>query len=211
MLHVPKMSEKFVEYKKKAVLSVILMFIAIAIVVITYVFIRPYPSGGTSSYFVPLILTALAFSLFLELAKLKTISPLDISELFKQVEPEKLVKTDRFVLARKNKIYMLKTIWQHGFFLLRFKIMFETNEKKIKLPDVSLLSKFRKKINGIPIARFEGNFTIPIEEDKYAEGEGVLYYVEVEKYIPIDNIPITQKIDKNVFLKLIEELSREAV
>ena len=89
--------------------------------------------------------------------------------------------------------------------------MFETSKKKMELPDVSLLSKFRKKVNGIPVTWFKGNFTIPIGEDKHVEGEGILYYVEVEKYIPIDTLPTTQKIDRNILLKLIEELSREPI
>jgi len=207
------MNEEPSEFAKRATFSVMLMFIAIIIVIITYIFIRPDTLQAAPFAYaaVPLILTALALSLFLELVKLETSSPLDVAKLFEQVAPENLVKTDRFALARKGKVYMLKTIRHHGFFLLRFKMMFETSKRKIKLPDVALLSKFRKKINDVPVARFKGSFIIPIEEDKYAEGEGILYYVEIEKYIPIDSIPTTRKIDKNILLKLIEELSRETV
>ncbi len=123
-------------------------------------------------------------------------------EILKVIEPEYLILTRKFVLAKKDEIYMITPRRCYGIWFLRFRNIIKSPEKRIKLPRVVWRWEF-KKIDGIKVARREGEFIIPNEKLEYIKGHAVAYFVETERIFPIftGTLVLPLSIDKSRKIK----------
>ena len=92
-------------------------------------------------------------------------------EIIKQIEPDELIVTKKFVLGRKGDIYLLTKRTAYMLSLLKFNDLIETNERKIKVKDsISGITKGNRwynrliivdnaKLNTVKYQAFDGFFS----------------------------------------------------
>jgi len=142
--------------------------------------------------------------------------------LLGEIEPDQLFTARKFVVARKGEIHVLAQ-WPTfvGFYFLKFGHSSATGSSKVKLPKRIPPFKARRVIEGIPVARLEGRYVIPVRATKvgnerysevYMEGTGLLYFAsrfDVER----SRRAVDQygRFSKNSILRIIDEISKEKV
>lgn len=124
-------------------------------------------------------------------------------EIFKTINPEYLILTREFVLAKKDEIYMITPRGCNGIWFIKFK-----NEIKkiktligtIKLPRTPAWKWSYKRINEIKIAEKEEEVIIPDENFQYIEGNAKAYFVEVLRILipPAGIVDESEKIKRNL-------------
>lgn len=135
--------------------------------------------------------------------------------IIKQIEPNELIITKKFVVGRKGDIYLLTKRTTYMLSLLKFDDLMETSERKIKvkIPKIKFLWK-SKKIAGVKVYYSRGRYTVPISKNKYATGEAVMYSMDTEHpilpYIRSDPPPYL-KLTKETLLAIINALRSEIV
>jgi hypothetical protein len=160
--------------------------------------------------------------------------PESIRDSFKQIESDKkfevsIAGVKYLVLKKGNNFMLLPEMWG-GVYLAYFIKLFNptpTTKKRFKAPLVPPRKKnFLQNIGGLPVAKFRGDFTLPVDliskaegnEVKYANGSGVMYLVPRRDpshgmYSPramFSQIDLSEKFNKTTILKILEELSEEA-
>ncbi|MCD6483732.1 MAG: hypothetical protein J7L47_01315 [Candidatus Odinarchaeota archaeon] len=136
-------------------------------------------------------------------------------EIIKQIEPDELIVTKAFVLGRKGDIYLITKRTTYMLSLLKFSNLVETNERKIKIkiPKIKFLWN-SKKIAGVNIYYSRSRCTIPVSKDKYATGNAVGYFIDIEHSIlPYlrTNPPPYLELTKDTLLAIINALRSETV
>ncbi|MFX1253375.1 MAG: hypothetical protein ACFFCZ_17330 [Promethearchaeota archaeon] len=89
---------------------------------------------------------------------------------------EQLIETLHFVLAKKDDIYMLATRYMPGIYFLKFDNLLETSETKIEVPE-KVIRENAIEIDNVRVIKYEGTYTIPINETQYGTGQAILYLV----------------------------------
>ena len=135
-------------------------------------------------------------------------------KLIKQVDPDEMVITKRFVLGRKGKIYLLTKRTVYMLILLKFDDLIETNKKKIKVKLPRTKFAKSKKIAGKKVYYSRERCTIPISKDKYATGDAVVYSMDMVSLIPLlSGPPISNvyKFEKGDLFEIMNALENEVV
>jgi hypothetical protein len=154
-----------------------------------------------------------------------------VLDTFENMKPDELITAKRFVVARKDKTYIVALLRslspRKGFYFLRFKKAQETNAKEIHLPNISTrewgnsLTPAGQTIRGIPIVRFEGACTVPDSAAGRDQGKTVVRYVSgncvgifASRYAMsrsfglVRRIDLTGEFDKEIIAEITGELSK---
>jgi hypothetical protein len=159
--------------------------------------------------------------------------PESIRESFRQIESDKkfefsIMGIKYLVLKKGNNFMLLPEMWG-GVYLAYFIKLFNptpTTKKRFKAPLMVPRKKhFSQSIGGLPVAKFRGDFTLPVDvisktegnEVKYANGSGIMYLVSRRDptygmYSPLamfSQVDLSEKFNKATILKIMEELSEE--
>ncbi|MFX0094216.1 MAG: hypothetical protein ACFFBD_20930 [Candidatus Hodarchaeota archaeon] len=146
------------------------------------------------------------------------------AHLYQQIAPDQLVVTTKYVLAQKDDVYLLTlpNTRMMSVYLIRFKVLIDTDQKKILIPKIRLLTPSKDKIEdlGLRMVRREQTCTIPISENRYGTGEAVIYCIDTQADRGIlDEIIMGEHYnavramtsDPKVLLKVINVIKRETI
>jgi hypothetical protein len=161
-------------------------------------------------------------------------TPRSILESFQQVEVDKKFDLSilrvKYLVLRKANIFMLVPKEVGGGYIAYFIKLFDqtpTAGKRFKAPLVFPRKKqFSYRIAGFPVAKYRGQFTLPVEvikktqesELKYVRGSGIMYLVPRRNPSSGTHSPLSiftgedlsGRFDKTVILKMIEAMTNES-
>jgi hypothetical protein len=98
--------------------------------------------------------------------------------ILQQIEPDYLLVTAEFILAKKNGVYILIMPTVSGIYFIKFKEFSETNKKSIHLPNITLTWGSGGKVDNPYTYRGEGTCVIPINRQQYVKGEALIYFMQ---------------------------------
>jgi hypothetical protein len=153
--------------------------------------------------------------------------PANVLDTFQVKGADDYFQAKKFHVFVKGKSYiLLEKKFRGAYFVRLFEYMDSSQKKtslKVSLGPLWIASAFKDSINGLPVARLEGDFTIPVgiwrsndgfDEEKYATGSGVAYLVSMYpvirgRFVPYA-LPLTERFDKATILKILDNLSAES-
>ena len=159
--------------------------------------------------------------------------PERVRDSFNQIESDKKFEFSilraKYLVLEKGDLFMLLPETSGGAYAAYFIKLFDrtpTTKKRFKAPLVLPRKKnFSHNIDGFPVAKARGNFTLPVDvinktdgkEVKYASGAGIMYLVSARDlshgmYSPrtlFSRVDLSEKFNKTTILNMLEELSEE--
>jgi hypothetical protein len=119
--------------------------------------------------------------------------PPEIVDSFRQIGPDKAFETRKFLVFKKNGIYILlpKELFIGVYFVRLFREAKVSGNDKVKLPfrratGFIRKGRFQDEVNGLSVAKSRGGFVVPTGavklserdyQESYMKGPGILYFV----------------------------------
>ena len=134
---------------------VMMIFVIIAVIVMTGLAIVFWYGKGASLFFLGL-------------------------DLLKKLSPPDPIITGRYVVIDKSPVYGIGKWASNLLFFVAFYTPERVFHEKVEIPGSIWKWEFKLKIGDIKVSRREGVYTIPIGPDEYYTGEGILYALLLE-------------------------------
>jgi hypothetical protein len=152
--------------------------------------------------------------------------PPNILEAFKHIEPEETFEAKNCTVVKKGDVYAIIPKVFNAIYFLRFMTATRTPDTKMRLPMRLRWSNFQDEIGGFPVAKLEGEFSIPVSatkteektiEEKCARGKATLLVmarrekVRIPLYYTPDSAlmkDLSTKFNENTAINIMDKLSR---
>ena len=121
-------------------------------------------------------------------------------DILRQITPPEMFIEGKFAILNKDPVYAIVQWWSQTLFFLAFFQSERSFDTKVKVPKVIWKWDYSHQIGEIKVARKEGEFTIPVDQNTFYTGIGIVYSVFVthqKKYT-------TEQLNK-----IIDSLARE--
>jgi uncharacterized membrane protein YiaA len=140
----------------------------------------------------------------------------DIMRLFEQINPEKNFETKNFSVMKKGEVYILLPRMSNAAFFVKLFDQIPVQEKAVRLPMIFFRKTPFEDVAGLPVAKFRGEITIPVDivkrgnksDERYVKGAGIQYVVPM--YDTSGRRDLSGQLTKTAILNIISEISNES-
>jgi hypothetical protein len=101
-------------------------------------------------------------------------------DLLKKLSPPDPITVGRSVVMNKSPVYGIGTWGSNVLMFVAFYSQERVFHQKLKIPRTIWKWEYKLDISDAKIARREGTYTVPIGNDEYYTGEGILYALMIE-------------------------------
>ena len=121
-------------------------------------------------------------------------------DILRQITPPEMFIEGKFAILNKDPVYAIVQWWSQTLFFLAFFQSERSFDTKVKVPKVIWKWDYSHQIGEIKVARKEGEFTIPVDQNTFYTGKGILYSV----FVTLQKKYTTEQLNK-----IIDSLTRE--
>jgi hypothetical protein len=192
--------------KRRALIGVLLLvspiFLLIAILILQS-FISEWPFA----IFVVLfgaVFSGLAIFLYYAMGSKLFFHSLDI---IRKATPDKVLLKGRYAVAKIANIYLVAYWGSNALFFIGYLHSMLAEKQKLKVPRVVWRWEYKIEIGGFKIARRQGQYTVPVSEEDFISGEGILYSFLIESMPPFKML---QYPSRQQILQIANQLDEDA-
>ena len=127
-------------------------------------------------------------------------------DLLKKIAPPDPIFIGRNVVIDKKPVYGIGAWGSNVLMFIAFYSSERLSHRKVKIPRTIWTWEYKHNIEDVKVARREGTYTIPIGEDEYLTGEGILYALIIEGGV---YVTIQRDFSSEQLLKIVADLENE--
>ncbi len=105
-------------------------------------------------------------------------------DLIKKTAPDELILKGRYAVAKKGHIFLVAYWGSNTLFFIAYLQSMPAEKPKLKIPRVIWRWEYKIAIDGFKIARTQGHYTLPVSDEDFITGEGILYSLLIESMPP---------------------------
>jgi len=121
-------------------------------------------------------------------------------DILRQITPPEMFIEGKFAILNKDPVYAIVQWWSNTLFFLAFFQSERSFDTKVKIPKVIWKWDYSHQIGEIKVARKEGEFTIPVDQNTFYTGKGIVYSV----FVTLQKKYTTEQLNK-----IIDSFARE--
>lgn len=105
-------------------------------------------------------------------------------DLIKKTVPDELILKGRYAVAKKGNVFLVAYWGSNTLFFISYLQSMPAERLKLKIPRVIWRWEYKTEIEGFKIARTQGYYTLPVSDEDFLTGEGILYSLLIESMPP---------------------------
>jgi hypothetical protein len=106
-------------------------------------------------------------------------------DLIKKISPDEIVLKNRYAVVKKGLVHLVATWGSNTLFFIVFLHSMPSEKLKLKIPRVIWRWEYKVSVGEVKVARREGQYKVPISEENFITGEGILYSLLIESMPPV--------------------------
>jgi hypothetical protein len=128
-------------------------------------------------------------------------------DLIREAAPDKVVLRGRYAVAKIGKVFLVAYWGSNTLFFIAYLHSMPAERLKLDVPSVIWRWEYKIEIEGFKIARRQEQFTVPISQEEFISGEGILYSLLIESMPPFRML---QHPSRHQVLEIASQLDDEA-
>ncbi|MHA2209497.1 MAG: hypothetical protein ACXABV_10035, partial [Candidatus Thorarchaeota archaeon] len=105
-------------------------------------------------------------------------------DIIRKTVPEEVLLRGRYAVAKIGNVYLVAYWGSNTLFFITYQYSMPAERLKLKVPRVIWRWEYKIPMEGFKIARRQGHFTVPVSEEDFISGEGILYSLLIESMPP---------------------------
>jgi hypothetical protein len=128
-------------------------------------------------------------------------------DMIRKISPDEVVLKGRYAVAKIGRIFLVAYWGSNTLFFIAYLHSMPAERQKLDVPSVIWRWEYKIDIEGFKIARRQEHFTVPISQDDFITGEGILYSLLIESMPPVR---VLQYPSREQILQIVSQLDDEA-
>jgi hypothetical protein len=128
-------------------------------------------------------------------------------DLIRKLTPDEIVLKGRCAVAKIGRIFLVAYWGSNALCFIAFLHSMPAEKQKLDIPSAIWRWEYKIEIEGFKIARRQGEYTVPVSEEDFITGEGILYSLLIESMPPLR---VLQHPSKQQTLRIASQLDDEA-
>ncbi|MFX1473673.1 MAG: hypothetical protein ACFFBM_14290, partial [Promethearchaeota archaeon] len=106
-------------------------------------------------------------------------------DLIRKLTPDEVILKGRYAVAKIGRVFLVAYWGSNALLFVVFLHSMPAERQKLDVPSAIWRWEYKIDIEGFKIARRQEHFTIPISQEDFIAGEGILYSLLIESMPPI--------------------------
>ncbi|MFW9887286.1 MAG: hypothetical protein ACFFER_03840 [Candidatus Thorarchaeota archaeon] len=128
-------------------------------------------------------------------------------DLLRKLTPDEVILKGRCAVAKIGRVFLVAYWGSNTLFFIAFLHSIPAERQKLDVPSAIWRWEYKIEIEGFKIARRQEHFTVPISQEDFITGEGILYSLLIESMPPIRML---QHPSRQQILEIVSQLDDEA-
>jgi len=128
-------------------------------------------------------------------------------DLIRKSSPDEVVLKGRYAVAKLGRVFLVAYWGSNTLFFIEFLHSMPAERQKLDVPSVIWRWEYKIEIEDFKIARRQEHFTVPISQEDFITGEGILYSLLIESMPPVR---VLQHPSREQILEIASQLDDEA-
>ncbi|MFW9884756.1 MAG: hypothetical protein ACFFEX_10265 [Candidatus Thorarchaeota archaeon] len=128
-------------------------------------------------------------------------------DIIRKISPDEVVLKGRYVVVKTGRVFLVAYWGSNTLFFIAYLHSMPAERQKLDVPGVIWRWEYKINMEGLKIARRQERFTVPISQDEFISGEGILYSLLIESMPPLR---VLQYPSRQQILEIASQLDDEA-
>ncbi len=128
-------------------------------------------------------------------------------DIVRKTTPDEILLRGRYAVAKIGNVYLVAYWGSNTLFFIAYLHSMPAERLKLKIPRVIWRWEYKVATEGFKIARRRGHYTVPVSEEDFITGEGILYSLLIESMPPFREL---QYPSRSQLLEIASQLADEA-
>lgn len=128
-------------------------------------------------------------------------------DIIRKISPDEVVLKGRYAVAKIGRVFLVAYWGSNTLFFIAYMHSMPAERQKLDVPSVIWRWEYKIDIEGFKIARRQERFTVPISQEEFISGEGILYSLLIESMPPLR---VLQYPSRQQILEIASQLADEA-
>lgn len=128
-------------------------------------------------------------------------------DIIRKTVPEEVLLKGRYAVAKIGTVYLVAYWGSNTLFFITYLHSMFGEKQKLDVPSVVWRWEYKVEIEGFKLARRQGQYTVPVSEEDFISGEGILYSLLIESMPPLREL---QYPSRQQILQIANQLNDDA-